>query len=592
MVEVILVLSLLVVVTVFFATEWLPVDIVTLLLLLVLMTTGILTADEAFGGFGSDIIIMLASVFVLSGAMRETGVVDAIGSVLARFSAGRSENVILTVLMSSVAALSAVMNNTTVTALMLGPVTGLARQGQISPSKLLMPLSFAAILGGTCTVIGTSTNVAVSGYLKRMGEREIGFFELTPLGVVLVLVGIGSMLLFGKRLLPSHAATETLTEGYGLQQYLSEVVIQEGSPWIGKRLSKCDFGDLDMRILSIVRDGVKLVAEAKTVFRGGDMLMVRADVESLMKVRETEGIEIQPDAKFGDSALRPDDHEILEVFITPLSGLRDRTLKEVNLPSRGVTVLAINRHGHHLRRALSDVRMTMGDLLLVQGSPENMDSFRHSPDVAVFGELNPGLHRGKKGMIVLAAMLGGIIASATGIMPLSAGLLTAAVASVLLRTIPIHRVYQVIEWRLLILIAGMMALGTAMDKTGTADLLANGVVQIFEFGGTWMILAAFVVLTVLLTQPMSNAAAALVILPVAFSTAEQLGANGRTFAIAIAFSASVSLIAPFEPSSLLVYGVGKYKISDFLRVGGTITLLLVVLIIALVPLLWPLYPEP
>jgi len=309
-------------------------------------------------------------------------------------------------------------------------------------------------------------------------------------------------------------------------------------------------------------------------------------------VRETEGIEIQPDAKFGDSALRPDDHEILEVFITPLSGLRDRTLREVNLPSRGVTVLAINRHGHHLRRALSHVRMRMGDLLLVQGSPENMDSFRNSHDVAVLGELNPGLHRGKKGIVVLGAMLGGVIASATGIMPLSAGLLAAAVASVLLRTIPVHRVYQVIEWRLLILIAGMMALGTAMDKSGAADLLATGVVQVFGFGGTWMILAAFVVLTVLLTQPMSNAAAALVILPVAFSTAEQLGADGRTFAIAIAFSASVSLIAPFEPSSLLVYGVGKYKISDFLRVGGTITLLLVVLIIAIVPLLWPLYPGP
>jgi len=280
------------------------------------------------------------------------------------------------------------------------------------------------------------------------------------------------------------------------------------------------------------------------------------------------------------------------VFITPLSGLRDRTLKEVNLPSRGVTVLAINRQGHHLRRALNDVRMTMGDLLLVQGSPENMSSFRNSPDVAVYGELNPGLHRGKKGMIVLGAMLGGVIASATGIMPLSAGLLAAAVASVLLRTIPIHRVYQVIEWRLLILIAGMMALGTAMEKTGAADLLANGVVQVFDFGGTWMILAAFAVLTVLLTQPMSNAAAALVILPVAFSTAEQLGANGRTFAIAVAFSASVSLIAPFEPSSLLVYGVGKYKITDFLRVGGLITLLLIALIIALVPMLWPLYPEP
>lgn len=586
--EIAFVLALLALAMFFFAKETLPVDIVTLLVLLALLFAGILTPKEAFAGFGSDIIIILASVFVISGALRESGVVDWLGEKLGKISKG-GENTLLTVIMTSVSAFSAFMNNTTVTALMLAPVSGVARKRKVSASKLLMPLAFASILGGTCTLIGTSTNVAVSGYLQQVGLAPIGFFELTPLGVVIVIVGIAYMLLFGKRLLPDTTPGADYTENYDLREYLSEIVILEKSPLIGQTLRNSDLGKLDFRVLKIVRKGKASVPTPQSLLQAGDLLIVSGPVESLMKVRDTEGIDIKADVKFNDEVLKTDDWEILELLVTPQSSLRGRRIQNVDLPHRfGVTVLAVNRHGKHLHDKIKAIPLETGDLLLVQGSKESMDGLRNSTDFAVFGELNPVSHRGRKGILILGFLIAGVAASAFQLVPLSAGLLSVAVAAVLTRCLPMHKVYQCIEWRLLVLIAGMMAFGIAMEKTRTAELIASIIVQTLEPMGSTVILGGFVLLTVILTQPMSNAAAALVILPIAISTAEKLGLNGRSFAIAITYAASVSLIAPFEPSSLLVYGPGKYRFMDFIKVGGLLTLLLGAIVVLLVPVFWPL----
>jgi di/tricarboxylate transporter len=587
--DIALVLTLLVIATVCFAKEWLSVDLVTLLVLLVLLITGILTPQEAFAGFGSDVIIILASVFVISGAMKETGVVDWLGAALTKLTKKNGENTFLTAMMGSVSACSAVMNNTTVTALMLAPVTGIAKARKISASKLLMPLAFASILGGTCTVIGTSTNVAVSGFLQRSGMQGIGFFELTPLGVILVIAGIMGMLLIGKHMLPDHREADSLTADYGLQEYLTEIVIRENSPLVGKKLQESDLGTMDLRVLNIFRGGKQMQARGNSVLQAGDVLLVNGEVKNLLRVRDTEGIDIKPDVKFGDKDLKDGDVQILELLVTPLSSMRGRVIKDLDLPARmGVTVLAVNRHGRHLRGKLKTVRLEMGDLVLVRGSSESMEALKQSPDFAVYGEQNAGTHRGRKGLVVMGFLAAGVILSATGLIPLAAGLLGAAVASVMAKALPVHRVYQVIEWRLLVLIAGMTAFGVAMEKTHAAELIAGGIVFALEPLGTTALLAGFVILTALLTQPMSNAAAALVILPIALTTASQLGINGRSFAIAITYAASVSLVAPFEPSSLLVYGPGKYRIVDFMKIGGLLTMILLALIIIGVPILWPL----
>lgn len=582
------VLLLLLVAMVLFARETLPVDIVTMLMLLALLISGVLTPAEAFAGFGSDIIIILGSVFVIGGALRESGVVDWLGDKVSHYSRGGS-NALLGLVMASVAALSSIMNNTTVTALMLSPVSGVAKKRKIAASKLLMPLAFASIMGGTCTLIGTSTNIAVRGYLERVGMQPIGFFELTPVGILIVIVGIAYTMLIGKRLLPDNALPTDFTEDYGLREYLSEILIKENSPLVGQTLSDSDLGKLDFRVLKVLRNNRSLAPQPGLELHSGDVLVVNGPVESLMKVRETEGIDIRPDVKFSDSVLTGGTMEILELLVTPQSSLRGRRIQHLDLPHRlGVTVLAINRHGRHLRDKIKSVRLDTGDILLVQGAEENMEHLRSSQDFAVFDEQNPTQNRGRKGIVILALLGVGVLLSAFDAIPLSACLLAVAVAAVLTKCVPMHKIYSYVEWRLLILIAGMTAFGLAMEKTGAAEWLASLVVGGLQpFGGV-LVLAGFVLLTVILTQPMSNAAAALVVLPIALSTAAQLGLNGRSFAIAITYAASVSMIAPFEPSSLLVYGPGRYRFIDFIKVGGPLTLLLVIVILICVPILWPL----
>lgn len=571
-----------------FARETLPVDIVTMLVLLALMFTGILTPSEAFAGFGSEIIIILGSVFVIGGALRESGVVDWLGDAISHISKGGSAK-LLSIMMTAVAGLSSIMNNTTVTALMLAPVTGVAKRRRLPASKFLMPLAFASILGGTCTLIGTSTNVAVRGYLEQVGMQPIGFFELTPVGLLIVVVGITYMMLVGSRLLPDNGLSVDLTQDYGLREYLSEILIKDDSPLVGQTLSGFDLAKLDFRVLKVLRKNRSINPHPSLELQSGDVLVVNGPIESLMKVRETEGIDIRPDVKFNDSMLEAGSMEILELLVTPQSGLKGRRIQNLDLPNRfGVTVLAINRHGRHLREKLKSIRLEAGDILLVQGPQDTMDTLRSSPDFAVFDEQNPVANRGRKGLLILALLGIGVLLSATDHLPLSACLLSVAVAAVLTQCVPFHKIYTYVEWRLLILIAGMTAFGLAMEKTGTAEWLASLVVTALEPMGGVVVLAGFVLLTVALTQPMSNAAAALVVLPIALNTAELLGLNGRSFAIAITYAASVSLIAPFEPSSLLVYGPGKYRFMDFTKVGGPLTLLLIVIILIFVPILWPL----
>lgn len=582
-----IVIILLCVAVVLFSRESLPVDIVTWMLLIVLVCTGILTPAEAFQGFSSDILIILASVFVVSAGLRETGVVDVMGDWLQR-AAGRSENRFLATLMGVVALLSGFMNNTTVTALFVPPVIGAARKRKESPSKFLMPMAFASILGGTCTLIGTSTNVAVSGYLERMGLEGIGFFEFTPIGLLIVGVGIAYMLLVGQRFLPRRADAEDLAEDYALREYLSEIVIRQQSPLDGQILRECDFAEIDFRVLQIFRGREVLAPRPTRRLKAGDTLLVNGPVSALMKVREIEGIDISGDFQLSAGMLNGRDQTIQELLVAPQSEMRGRCIEELDLPETyGITVLAVNRHGLRLREKIKGVVLETGDILLVQGPQERVRAMQGRNALIMLGEVLPVSHRSRRGWLVLGVFFLAIIASAVGWIPLSVGVLIAATVVVLSRAIPASRVYEVIEWRLLVLIAGMTAFGVAMEHTGAAALLANGILMVLAPLGAGLVLAGFVVLTVVLTQPLSNAAAALVVLPVALSSAAQMDVNPRSFAIAVALAASVSLITPFEPSCLLVYGVGKYRFFDFVKNGGVLTFILMVLIVGIVPVLWP-----
>jgi di/tricarboxylate transporter len=585
------VLALLVVAIALFATERISVDVITFILLIALVVGGVLSPAEAFAGFSNDIIIILGAIFVISGALQETGVLDLLGARILKL-AGTNPNRLLLLLTSSTAGVSAFMNNTTVTAMFLPPTIGVARRANLSPSRLLMPLAFASILGGTCTLIGTSTNVAVSGYIKKSGMPELGMFEMTPLGLIIVVIGIAYLMLIGRRMLPEHKEA-SLTANYAMREYVSEIIVLPDSPLIGQDSYDSDLNVLEFQILKIIRGDAQLRPGRDVRLAEGDTLLVEGRADTLMKVKKIEGIEIKPEFTLGDLDLQTAQMRMAEVLLTPQSEIHGRTLKEANFRQQyGLTVLAIYRHGQSLREQVSDTILRVGDLLLVQGEDVRIEALRAEPGLSLLGQVTEPFYHPRKGLLTILLFGAAVLIGGIGWVPLSIAFLSAAVLTILMRCISVERAYEFVDWRLLVLIGGMTAFGTAMDKTGAAGYLADVVVNWFAPFGTLAILAGFFVLTIVLTQPMSNAAAALVVLPVAISTAQQLGADPRTFAIGIMLAASVSFVTPFEPSCILVYGPGKYKFMDFVKVGLGLTIVLTVAVLLLLPFFWPLHAAP
>ncbi|KAA3437775.1 SLC13 family permease [Rufibacter hautae] len=584
--EIALVLFLLLAAVALFASEKLSVDIVTLILLIILTGTQIITPAEAFAGFSSDFIIILASIFVIGTALEDTGILDFLVNWLMRH-AGHRPNTLLFSIMFFPGLVSAFMNNTTVTALFVTPIVGVAKKMRASSSKFLMPLAYASILGGTCTLIGTSTNVAVSGYMSKAGYEPFGFFEFSGIGIVIFMVGIAYMMTIGKRMLPQTASVG-LTTRYNIKTYLTEILVQEDSPLIGQVAFTSDLSKMGFRILNIIRSKENFLPDYRTRIRSNDVLLVEGEMDDLIKVKETKGIQILADVIVEDD-LVGGDIRLAEILITGQSDLLKNTIKQVEFLRRfGLVVLAVSRQGETIRTKIGDVQLQLGDLLLVQGSGERVEHLKTTQHLTVLGEFKPILFKRRKGILTLSFFIVAILVGSLNLLPLSICFLGAAVLSVLFKCISTDRAYQVIDWRLLILIGGMTAFGMAMENTGADKFLANAIVNLLQPFGTIVIMAGFVLLTVFLTQPMSNAAAALVVLPVALQTAIQLGVSPRTFAVAIMLSASVSLVTPFEPSCILVYGPGKYTFKDFLKIGSGLTLLLVIIILVMVPMFWPL----
>ncbi len=584
---IVFVLGLLVIAIALFATERISVDLITFMLLIALVLGGVLKPQEAFAGFADDIIIILGSIFVISGALQETGVLDLMGARVLKL-AGNSPNRLLLFVMGTTAGVSGFMNNTTVTAMFLPPVVAMARRAKVAASKLLMPLAFASILGGTCTLIGTSTNVAVSGYIKRAGMEPLGMFEIAPIGLIIVVTGIIYLFFVGRRLLPDHPEA-SLTANYAMREYVSEIIVLPESPLIGQKSYDSDLNVLEFRILKIIRGGGELLPGRNVVIEESDTLLVEGKADTLMKVKKIEGLEIKAEFSLGDLDLQSSDMRIAEVLLTPQSELPGRTLREANFRQYyGLTALAIRRHGQSLREQVGNTILRVGDLLLVQGEGPRIEGLRSHPGLSLLSELSEPLYHPRKGLITVAAFTAAVAVGALGWVPLSIAFLSAAVLTVLMRCITVERAYECVDWRLLILIGGMTAFGAAMENTGAAQYLANLVVESFQPLGALGILGGFFLLTILLTQPMSNAAAALVVLPVAIRAAQQLGANERTFAIGIMLAASVSFITPFEPSSILVYGPGNYRFFDFVKVGAGLTVVLTIAVLLTLQLFWPL----
>ncbi|GGR53490.1 SLC13 family permease [Deinococcus seoulensis] len=580
---ILILLILFVAALVLFATEWLPVDVTALGLLSALLLLGLLKPKDAFAGFGSDTVLTLASLFILTRVLLRAGVIEWIGVTLARRS--RNATGTLRALLGTVAGVSAFTSNTATTAVFLPVVAGVARRAGLPASRALMPLAFASILGGTVTVIGTSTNLVVSGALASSGQRALGFFELAWVGLPVALVGLAYLFFVAPRLLPARDAQ--LEES--LRAYLADLTIVAGSPLTGQTLRETGLGrDHGLTVVAVRRGELPTQYAPGPDYRvqEGDTLTVEGPTERILAGRSTLGVitkselQLQQDGGGGGGAVR-----LVEAVVMPGSPLLGRTLKEARFRERyGASVLALHRRARNVDR-LSRLRIQVGDVLMVQGGAERIDSL--GEHLVVMGDLTERQRDLKRAPLAMLLFVGAILLGATGVVPLAVAVVAAVALSLMFRLIAPEEAYRSVEWPVIVLVACMLAFGTAFESSGAAKVLTGGLSGLLEPLGPYGLLGALFLVTVLLTQPMSNQAAALVMLPLAIGTAKALGYDPRPFIIGITVAASNSFITPLEPSCMLVYGPGRYSFMDFVRVGSGLTLLTFVVALLIIPRVWP-----
>ena len=584
--QIAIVFLVLLVAVVLFITEALAIDLIAVLMLLALTLTGVIDVKEGLSGFSDPAVITIAGFFVISTALFNTGVVEAIGHRLHRVS-GSSKTVFIIVLMTTAALLASFLSNVVTTAVLMPAVFAVSRRMKRPVSQFLMPLSFGAVLGGKCTLVGSSTNLAVNSVLPKYGMPPFTLFEFAPIGIPLVIAGALFMVLIGTRLLPKHEASE-FDEEFQAKDFVTEVVILPNSPLSEKTLVEADFrGMYDLQVLGIVRGGERKLPHRDAKLKSDDVLLVKGKLEQILSIKDAQGLDIKSDSRAYD-ATQISDRVIVEAILSPNTAFVGQTLKEIRFGSRyHADVLAIYRHHRALHEKLSDIRLEFGDVLVIQGSSENIGQLRKDPNFLTLEDVEHTPLRRKKALRAMSIFLLTAIIAGAGLAPIALVALAAAAAMVLTRCITVQEAYDKIEWTAIILIAATIPLGIAMEKTGAAKVLADFVTQYLGFGGPMVVLAGFFIFTILLTQPMANAACALILAPIAINVANQMQVNPRAFAITISIAASCTFPTPLEPVTAIVYGPGKYRFSDYVKVGGLLTVLVMIVTLLVVPIFWP-----
>jgi len=583
------VLGLMVVAVVLFVSDRLRSDMVAMIILGALLLSGIITPEEGFSGFGHPATVAVAAMFVLSAGLERTGAVAGVGELLAGLGR-RSPKGALIGMMVAIGIISAFINNTAAVAILLPPVLTMARRIEISPSKLLIPLSFASLFGGSCTLIGTSTNLLVSSLAEEHGQKAIGMFELSGVGIVLAAVGLIYMATIGTRLLPDRGHGADLTEEFDVGSYLTELEIVPGSKLIGATVGSCALSEIDIDVLAVVRQGQTMtLPKINTVLEEDDVLWVRSDLNSMKTLRAADWIKIRHGRKWQDLGLESTDATIIEAVVAPGSILIGKSLEESNFRNRfGATVLAIRHHDHIRHSRLASTPLSAGDALLIEAPRTQISRLKRQREFVVVsdvGSLDEKPQRRWKAMLIV---VGVIVAAASGSVHISAAALAGAILLILTGSLRLEEAYRAIDWQVVFLLGGILPLGIALQKTGGADLLANLLIDWVGSYGPMAILAALYLVTTILTAFMSNTATAALLIPIAMTAATTLGIDPRPLIIAIAFGASASFMTPVGyQTNLLVYGPGSYRFSDYIKVGVPLTVVFWILATLMIPLVWP-----
>ena len=571
-----------------FVTDKFAPDMVALGMMLSLVITGLLPTEEAFAGFGSRTVMMILGLLIMTEGLTRTGMVEFIGQNIFRYMGNRPRALSLS-LMVIPGFLSSFLSNTASTAFFLPITLGLAQRVKISPSKLLMPMAFASIMAGSVTLIGTSTNLVVSGMLEREGLKPIGVFELTPVGLPILVAGIIYMFTVGTRLIPDRSQVQqSSTDDTNGRPYFSEVIISPESPFIGKSIEETPIiNELNLGVLRLYRDKSYIKPLAKTVLQPDDVLLVEGRREDILKISSTPNIEIRGAIEALETYQKGLDAQVAEVILLPGSQLIGRTIKGLRLRERyKIQILAITQEGKTTYSKLGRRTLQLGDVLLIQIPRENMQLLESERFFRVLDVLERPAEPDNRMWISTAIFVASIAVAALEILPIQVSVLVGSVLMYATGCISPDETYRKIEWRVLILIGSMLAFGQAMGDTGTADYLAEHILTVSGAATPATLLTVFFILAVLLTQLLSNQAAAAVLVPIAIQTAILSNFNPRPFAIMIALAASCSFITPLEPACVMIFGAGKYRFFDFTRVGFFLTILIYIITMTLVPVLW------
>jgi di/tricarboxylate transporter len=589
-ISIILMLAFLLIAIVLFSFEQLPADIVAIGLLLGLILTGLLPSAKAFAGFGSGTFIMIFGLLVLTAALIQNGMVDILSRALLRNFNAQEGNFAWLVMVAG-GALSTFMSNTGATAFFIPIIIGISRQLKKSPALFLMPLAFASILASSVTLIGTSTNIVIDGLIVAAGLPPLGMFELSIVGLPILFVGILYMGFIGNRMIPLRDYDEESAEDYDINSYLSEILVKPDSPLIGKTLLESELGSLyDLNVVRILRGKRGTLLPTQNVYIAeNDVLLVEGRTTELLNLKETLQVDLKPMSEGAVDNLENESIGVMEVILLPRSPLVGRTLPGLNLRKNwGIVVLGINRSGHTFRHKLTDIRLATGDQLLIMGNPAELEVLDQNNTFRILRPVDFNKINTRRAFLTLGIFLSVIFVSLIPGISVPVAVMLGMFALFVTRCITPQEAYRSIDWRLLILIGSMLSIGVAMDHTGTATYLAGLIVEwTRQLDPIWL-LSGFFMLTMLLTQPMSNQAAAIVVVPIALNTAVQLGLNPRTFAVMIAVGASCSFLTPLEPACLMVYGPGNYRFIDFIKIGFLLTLIVYAIAILIVPIVWPL----
>jgi di/tricarboxylate transporter len=607
--EIAIVLVVLIGAVVMFATERFPVDVVAIIAMSVLVLAGIITPEQGVSGFSNSATVTVASMFILSTAMFKSGAVVALGNYMARLFQYNFW-VAIAATMFVVGAISAFINNTPVVAIFIPILVGAAAKSNLSVGKMLMPLSFASMFGGVCTLIGTSTNILVSGIAADHGFEPFSMFEMSRMGLVFFSVGLLYMLTIGIRLIPDRRIDNALEEKFGMGEYLTEIVLLKTAPSVGKSIQDSPLvRKLEIEILEVNRRGQHyIMPSTDMILEEGDVLKVKCNVEKIKALKEREGILLKSDLKFkaaqgfqkGNGQANPSRIEeeeklvLVEAVIATNSIFEGKTVKEIGFREKySATVLAIRHRGELMRDKVGTTILRSGDTLLIEVERDKLPILRQlelrgKNSFLIVSEVGLPEYRKDKMLTVVLTFLAIIALASLNVMPIMVAAIVGSMFLVVTKCISMEEAYRAIDWQVIFLLAGAISLGIALNVSGAAQLISNKLIDLVGSLGPTAIVSILYLITTLLTETMSNNASAVLLAPIGISVAASLGLDARPFLMAIAFAASSSFMTPVGyQTNTMIYGVGGFKFSDFLRVGAPLNLIFWLLATFLIPVFFP-----